>query len=214
MFGRNIGGLTVYARTSIGGEENAAWSQMDEVGDFWQRVEIQLTDARPFQLIVEGVVGNGPLGDIGIDDTSFTSGCIFDPAATLPNSTKPKSDFDEKLQFRCKHTPQTISRTKVCDFRYDCRDRSDEEDCGTCSFEDSWCGFQDQSLGAAHWTRRAPTLLGPAVDHTFQNASGHFLVTEMRSRSNLYFDDAGKTRHSLQTETMTPFYIHPTPQSV
>ena len=197
MYGRDIGSLVVYLRTSIGGEEIPLFSQFDEVGNFWQRthVEIPITDTRPFQLIVEAVVGNGPLGNIAIDDTSFTSGCRFDSQATLPNGTKPAhndDDFDEKRQFRCKDKNQIILRTKVCDFRFDCRDRSDEEDCGTCDFENSWCGFKDYSFGAMRWTRRAPTDFGPSVDHTFKSSTGHFLITELWHQE-VEFDDEGNT---------------------
>ena len=45
-------------------------------------------------------------------------------------------------QFRCDADKTCISRTRLCDFRSDCSDDADENQCGsTCDFEDGLCGW-------------------------------------------------------------------------
>lgn len=46
------------------------------VGDFYERAEIQLYQSFDFQVVLEAVVGDGYQGDIAIDDVTFTPDCI------------------------------------------------------------------------------------------------------------------------------------------
>ena len=121
MFGKDIVSLRVLSRTTIGGEETPLFSKSEEVGDFWQRVDVTLSEVRPFQLIVEGVTGtNGPLGDIGLDDTSFTPACLLNNASSLPTGVRPTPSTQSHL-FKCKTTDRVVPMSKVCDFRVDCQ---------------------------------------------------------------------------------------------
>ena len=53
-----------------------------------------------------------------------------------------------------------IDSTKVCDFHNDCKDGTDEQNCGTCDFErtdpltgtPSMCGWHDIGYGKKQWT--------------------------------------------------------------
>lgn len=86
-------------------------------------------------------------------------------------------------------------------------DKSDEEICGQCDFEESMCGYYDESEGRFSWTRiqepsRNPNPgLGPLTDHTFIEDSlikGHFASTYISSldfgvRADLWGPIIGRT---------------------
>ncbi|KAH1179377.1 hypothetical protein KIL84_021960 [Mauremys mutica] len=85
---------------------------------------------------------------------------------------------------------------KVCDFVCDCRDCSDENQCGyhkesgmlgtpfTCDFEEGNCGWKDVSTSAYRWvTDRASVAMwgtGPSADHTRGTDLGWYMAAEMR----------------------------------
>ena len=188
MYGQTMGALNVYSRTTLGGSENKLFSKANEVGDYWSRIDIQIRETQPFQIVIEGVVGTSFLGDIAVDDVTFSYGCKIDNTTiSLPSMTT--STTRSTLgpcgnQFRCKSTDklQCVPLNSVCNFKYDCDDKSDEDDCGTCDFESSWCGWFDQSDGKLAWTRRkAPSQnpVGPQIDHTLGNQAGSFLITQI-----------------------------------
>ena len=63
MYGKNIGSLNVYKRNEVGGSEQLLFSKQKEVGNYWQRLDLKITDStRPFQVIVEAVRGDGNNG--------------------------------------------------------------------------------------------------------------------------------------------------------
>uniref|UniRef100_A0A8C4Y1N3 MAM domain containing 4 n=1 Tax=Gopherus evgoodei TaxID=1825980 RepID=A0A8C4Y1N3_9SAUR len=86
--------------------------------------------------------------------------------------------------------------SKVCDFVCDCRDCSDENQCGyhkesvmlgtpfTCDFEEGNCGWKDVSTSAYRWvTDRASIAMwgtGPSADHTRGTDLGWYMAAEMR----------------------------------
>ncbi|RNA26976.1 MAM and LDL-receptor class A domain-containing 2-like [Brachionus plicatilis] len=186
-FGINIGALNVYSRTGFGNEK-LLFSKDREVGNYWERAFIRINSADPFQLIIEGVVGDGPFGDLCIDDISFGPGCILDSNSTFssasPMTTQTTSSKCPSGYFECRSNSVCLPDNKVCNFEADCDDKSDEAECGTCHFETSWCGFYDQSDDEVLWKRRqAPSqnAQGPQVDHTLISSSqkGSFLITEL-----------------------------------
>jgi hypothetical protein len=84
MFGSQIGSLSVtirYTDLNIKSTVNPLVITGNK-GQQWLRSIYQVNDQRPFQFIIEGQVGNGPLSDIAIDDVSFSQGC-------LPSNAKP-----------------------------------------------------------------------------------------------------------------------------
>ena len=46
-------------------------------------------------------------------------------------------------QFACNNGLQCIDKGLVCDFGFDCDDRSDEAKCGDCKFEEGTCGYKN-----------------------------------------------------------------------
>lgn len=146
MYGEHIGALKVYSKTVNGLRE--LFSKNYEIGDYWERDNLALKESLPYQIVLEGTVGSGVYGDIGIDDTSFTDGCNFDKSAdsivtqSTPMPTSPYQPCPVG-QFQCNKFEQhaglvCISEDLVCDFKFDCDDRSDEAECGTCNFETGW----------------------------------------------------------------------------
>ncbi|CAF0808194.1 unnamed protein product, partial [Brachionus calyciflorus] len=193
MYGRTMGKLNVYLRVSIG-DEKILFSKASEVGNYWERADIKISSTQAFQIVIEGIVGSDQYGDIGLDDISFTSGCQIDNTIVLPTTQSSQTTSTTSYPcgnpqqfFQCKsnNTIKCIPINKVCNFEYDCDDKSDETECGTCNFETSWCGWYDKSNDKIVWNRRqAPSTntQGPQIDHTLSNstqAKGSFLITEI-----------------------------------
>ena len=207
MLGKDIGSLNIYLRTSSGDELSFQKSQ--EVGDYWERFDLSISTTEPFQIVIEGIVGKDYLGDIGIDDTSFTIGCIKDNSITIPTVTFTPSTTTVgpcgSDNYQCK-SGDCIPNNKVCNFDNDCPDKSDEADCGTCNFENSWCGWYDVSDGETKWTRnKAPSVNpnGPQIDHTFNSTNGYYLKTEISDTSGGYIDTATLLGPRFQETALT-----------
>ena len=161
------------------------WSKNFEVGDFWNRADIKLFVDVPFQVVLEAIVGDGYAGDIAIDDTSFTSGCILantdlDTVTTPTPVTTTPNPCVANHQFMCIENNECIDKSKVCDFKVDCPTPggSDEAECGTCTFDDNngmLCGWKDFSYSELQWKLTTGlTNLGPPGDHTTGN--GYYVV--------------------------------------
>lgn len=211
-----MGTLNIYVRTSIGGGETLLFTRNREEGNFWQRLERQINTTDSFQIVIEGVVGNGDLSDIALDDISFTPGCIQDSSIVLPTGSTIQSLTTQSScnGFICKSDNKCIPSNQVCNFINECQDKSDEAECGTCDFEKSWCGYYDDSAGEEKWNRRqAPSLNpnGPKIDHTFGNNSGYFLVTEKNNGSYALYDQVAlygpKTQETSETCKLV-FWVH------
>ena len=87
----------------------------------------------------------------------------------------------QKCFFRCSNG-QCIDINKVCDFRNDCSDKSDEASCpATCNFEKGYCKWTNAQVGDHYdWIRykgKTPSrFTGPSTDHTYNTSAGlcHF----------------------------------------
>ena len=88
--------------------------------------------------MIEATVGDWRYGDVAIDDVTFTPGCQGDKRP-LPTATPaPPAETTRvttvahactKGQFNCHNSGKCIPRDRVCDFRIDCVDGSDESFC-------------------------------------------------------------------------------------
>jgi hypothetical protein len=200
MLGRDIGALNIYTRSAIGGLERQIFNRTREIGDFWERGDIRIIETNPFQIIIEGVTGQSFMGDIGIDDISFTDGCILDNTITIPTivtqTTVTTVGVCGGVGFQCpvNNVLQCVTNDKKCNFINDCDDKSDEINCGDCDFENSWCGWYDDSTGATVWTRKqapSPNPTGPQVDHTQSPLKGgSYLITEFSTTAGTFWDYA------------------------
>ena len=55
MFGRTTGTLTVYIRDTINGPLVTLWSKSGEIGDYYERAEVNLAWNNPFQVSYQKV---------------------------------------------------------------------------------------------------------------------------------------------------------------
>ena len=107
----------------------------------------------------------------------------------------------QKCFFRCSNG-QCIDINKVCDFRNDCTDKSDEASCpATCNFEKGYCKWTNAQVGDHYdWIRykgKTPSqFTGPSTDHTYNTSAGlchfsRFLCIINRVFINRSSDDHG-----------------------
>lgn len=134
-----------------------------EQGAYWQEIVLPLNYSSDFQIIFEAKVGDSFLGDIAIDDISFTPGCVASSTSLPPPPTSQgpsgstvrppvspgQSNCNPNTQFMCVSDRSCISKNQVCDFRKNCADGSDEAQCGRSYFVHwiyLYASFDDSSL--------------------------------------------------------------------
>ncbi|KAH9499994.1 hypothetical protein Btru_076122 [Bulinus truncatus] len=177
--------LSVSLRTAIGGYERQMFSR--QRGDYsaWERNVIHIVSNVNFQILIEAssdVSATVNQAVVAIDDTVFSSGCIvvplFLPTPDYIVTTQPVTTSScSSGQHQCPDG-RCILQTFVCDMKTDCDDGSDETDCGPCEFETGTCGWYSISTGSLDWGVSNSGLMGvvgPSVDTTYKNASGHYL---------------------------------------
>ncbi|KAM6977638.1 MAM and LDL-receptor class A domain-containing protein 1 [Aplochiton taeniatus] len=203
MFGSHVYRLAVYQRTTDTGRGHMLWVRYGNLGDLWHRKTLFLTSARPFQILVEGTVGDDFNGDIAIDDLSFLHCVPYegdmpsvnpDPPSTTPQAPTVQPHSCPEGQFVCGAAGECVNRARVCDFRHDCSDGSDEMDCvrEVCDFEGGdCCGWTRSSpLGAAPinafcWLPDQGDTLHegeeyhrPLIDHTLGSREGWYIYAD------------------------------------
>eukprot|EP00057_Strongylocentrotus_purpuratus_P018006 XP_011672480.1 PREDICTED: MAM and LDL-receptor class A domain-containing protein 2 [Strongylocentrotus purpuratus] len=188
MYGVDINQLNVYTRDTINGPLTPIWNRQGEIGEYYLRADIEVTDLKtPVQIIIEAVTGNGIYGDIGIDDTSFSAGCQFSdtplPSMTTKAPTADPGDLPTcgPDSYQC-NNGTCLDVEQRCDGNTDCSESEDEANCGNCDFETDVCGWSSIPNGLYLWTwiqaSSAPTGRGPAADHTLNLGSGHYMFVD------------------------------------
>ncbi|XP_068160688.1 MAM and LDL-receptor class A domain-containing protein 1 [Antennarius striatus] len=202
MFGSRVFRLAVYLRTTAHGRGYMIWVRYGDQGNLWHRKTLYLNSARPFQILIEGTVGDDFNGDIAIDDLSFLDcepyeGELPKPNTTTPGVTTPAPTLTPHScpdgQFACRTYEECVAQSKVCDFRRDCSDGSDELDCVKehCDFKDGdRCGWVivDSSLVPNHAFRWEPDqgesihdgeeYHRPINDHTLGRPEGWYMCAD------------------------------------
>ncbi|XP_022540869.1 MAM domain-containing glycosylphosphatidylinositol anchor protein 1 [Astyanax mexicanus] len=75
MNGKHIGTLNVLLRVkSIATVDSVVWSRSGSQGPSWQKASLMVMPSGPFQVVFEGIRGDGFEGDIAIDDVSVSKG--------------------------------------------------------------------------------------------------------------------------------------------
>ncbi|XP_051910036.1 MAM and LDL-receptor class A domain-containing protein 1 isoform X1 [Hippocampus zosterae] len=202
MFGSQVFCLAIYLRTTSTGRGQLLWVGYADQGNIWHRKTLYLTSARPFQIVIEGTVGDDFNGDIAIDDLSFL-GCVphegelpkannTDPTGTTPTPSVQPHRCPQG-EFACGSVGECVTPEKVCDFRRDCSDGSDESDCVAeeCDFEGGkTCGWETivpipVSMHAFRWSpdRGESIHAGeqyhrPVTDHTLGSPHGWYMCAD------------------------------------
>ncbi|XP_071956926.1 MAM and LDL-receptor class A domain-containing protein 2-like [Antedon mediterranea] len=87
MYGPNIGSLNIYQQKN-GIVSSVLWSKSSNEGIIWNIDQLSLTADADFQVVFEGITGNGARGDIAIDDVTIREGAC-------PNSGS--CDFEDGM---------------------------------------------------------------------------------------------------------------------
>ncbi|XP_060553220.1 MAM domain-containing glycosylphosphatidylinositol anchor protein 1-like [Ruditapes philippinarum] len=73
-YGSNIGNLQIVRKQSqYENKTETLWTNNFQ-GPSWQHTSVTILPTGPFQIIIEGTVGDGYLGDIAVDDVEITEG--------------------------------------------------------------------------------------------------------------------------------------------
>uniref|UniRef100_UPI00398F495B MAM and LDL-receptor class A domain-containing protein 1-like n=1 Tax=Pristiophorus japonicus TaxID=55135 RepID=UPI00398F495B len=202
MFGKQIFRLAVHKRTYRNTKGEQLWAKYGNRGDVWLRETLFINSSQPFQILVEGTVGDNLGGDIGIDDLSFMDCALYngDLPATVPTtpsgpprpSTLPPNNCTVN-EFICKTTGECVDIIKKCDFREDCSDKTDELPCisKVCDFDNGIsCGWKQQIDSSAtetifQWFTGQGCAIHPgeegnrpATDHTMGTEKGWYLYAD------------------------------------
>jgi len=134
--------------------------------DTWIPASVDIGRVSKARVVFRGTVGSGYDGDIAIDDVAFHD-CKLEYLCNLTMETS------------CETEPKCINRTNVCDFQPNCKDRTDEANCGTCDFErPGTCGWVSNHPAAFQKMPGAEDLYGPGYDHTLGTGDGHYMMAE------------------------------------
>nr|XP_027211162.1 MAM and LDL-receptor class A domain-containing protein 1-like [Penaeus vannamei] len=185
MYGEHVQELNVYIVTEWNGEKNLAFRRTGEQGQFWDRAVVQasVSEDKPFQFIIEGVTSNLEFTDIAIDDLSFTQVCQ-QVNTTLPIGSTPMPPYNPCTdeEFYCRTKDECIPNANRCDWKADCSNKADEENCGECDFEYGMCDWSDVSEGLFQWKRIIAKSVSPYehphLDHTYGVPEGHYACIE------------------------------------
>ncbi|NWT21866.1 MALR1 protein, partial [Cardinalis cardinalis] len=76
MYGAHIGSLIIYQRTTLK-HEKILLNLTGNQGNFWQRKALTLSGDgdEDFQVVFEGIAGEGPKDGIALDDLTFSREC-------------------------------------------------------------------------------------------------------------------------------------------
>ncbi|XP_077864148.1 MAM and LDL-receptor class A domain-containing protein 1-like [Saccoglossus kowalevskii] len=166
MWGEHLGLFSVYTRTEINGPMKHYWSWADNIGDYFVRKSMMLSETSNFQIVFEVIIGVGLKGDVALDDIIVAPECLEysgDLPVGEPEPTEP-SPCDAGY-IHC-GDDYCIPINEMCDFKEQCPNGIDEQVCGTCNFEDGQCGWRDASSGGYRWERYHTT------EHTSEHAPG------------------------------------------
>lgn len=77
MYGAHIGSLIIYQRTTLK-HDKILLNLTGNQGNFWQRKALTLSGDgdEDFQVVFEGIAGEGPRDGIALDDLTFSRDCL------------------------------------------------------------------------------------------------------------------------------------------
>uniref|UniRef100_T1IL39 MAM domain-containing protein n=1 Tax=Strigamia maritima TaxID=126957 RepID=T1IL39_STRMM len=127
-------------------------------------------------VLSEGIRGNLPLILLETLITAIYNFSVEELDGTVPTVCM-------EGQFAC-GDDTCIPKTSVCNFEKDCKDGSDEDNCGTCDFEDGECGWADSSVGMYRW-KKTQDLSGTTPSPVSRNNLSKWVMSVVRT-TNAY----------------------------
>ncbi|EDV19642.1 uncharacterized protein TRIADDRAFT_61895 [Trichoplax adhaerens] len=200
MKGSGVGSFRV--RTQFVDKRNETRFQVDGEQNIgrWTYVSVPLNSTVAFKVILEGVRGISLLGDIAVDDISFTQQC-----QTLSKNISCTDDA-----YRCK-SGECIDVAGRCNFRIDCYDGSDEKDCDEgiyayrCGFGRGICLWSQMYDDDFDWIRNSGETsssgTGPLEGHTEKDLDG--------SSSYLYIEASSPRKPNDEARLISPELLGP-----
>ncbi|XP_013414005.1 MAM and LDL-receptor class A domain-containing protein 1-like [Lingula anatina] len=184
MYGLDMGRLNVYLH--VDGAKMMIWTMAGDQGNMWLRANASLPCGR-YNIMFEGVVGDGPRSDIAIDDiVVYDTACDLDAAATAgpcindtaafpttttlpPLPTGPGATIPPKSRLVNPGIANFQSNTLVF----------------ICQFDSNFCGMNQDKSDQLDWARRrgraSSTFSGPANgDHSGNN--GYYIYSRSSGR--------------------------------
>lgn len=148
----------------------------------WASATVGIGRRTPGYTLVFESIHTSRVGYMGIDDVTF-SNCALGSTSTQPCAPN---------QFQCTRG-SCVDQSVVCDFSDDCGDGYDEMGCSKyverCNFETDLCNWQQDILDNFDWSyqqgKTATAGTGPQLDHTYGNATGHYIYIETSRPSRL-----------------------------
>ncbi|KAM3660245.1 apical endosomal glycoprotein [Ammospiza maritima maritima] len=156
-----------------------------DLGSCWVRERVDFNVMDPFKVLIEGVAGNG--GTVAVDDLILSQGCVKEkekPLVTLPSQARAGPCAADEVACG---SGDCIAAELACDFTHTCADGSDEERCGTTTFESGAGGWHDVSVGRLRWALQKATESDIFLTGTFlalQTGEGQ-MVGPAKARSPL-----------------------------
>ncbi|XP_029469954.1 apical endosomal glycoprotein [Rhinatrema bivittatum] len=195
MSGSDTCKLSIKTKTSE--KLNEVGGKAGDRGEGWFRERVVFLVPETFQMIIEGAIGEGEIGDLALDDLYLSPGCIA-VNESLPafNDSQPPSSLCKKGQFLCADNT-CISEDLVCNFQEDCENGIDEINCGTANFESSNNGWMDRSIGRLKWARTNASVMLPERNYTTNSSAGHYLTLQRAGGQQL-------TAAKVQTPLLGP----------
>ncbi|CAF4044180.1 unnamed protein product, partial [Rotaria sordida] len=192
MYGDSIGTLNVYL---FDDSYTHIWSLSGNRGNQWYEGQVSYVSMVPHQIIVEGIAGKDYLGDISIDDFTFTtSNCSIRPmndsvpttGTTLPSTllttTTRQTTIAPQSPWDCNFEQSVLCPTWAHDVTADFR----------------WELKQGQT----------PTLnTGPSVDHTYGTPNGWYIYMEA-SYPQKYNQRSRIISEEIQGQRCLQFWYH------
>ncbi|XP_057298293.1 MAM and LDL-receptor class A domain-containing protein 2-like isoform X2 [Hydractinia symbiolongicarpus] len=162
MYGGDIGTLNVYILGQNGTTtKTKIWTLSGAQGNTWLNGQAPITSISSYQIVFEAVRGGGSIGDIAIDDITFTNFLC----ANLPTGSVPPPQPTTPLPTLA---PTTKAPTPAPTYY-------------TCNFTYDKCTWQDDKTANFTWTRKqghtSSSGTGPGGDHT-TGTSGWYIFIE------------------------------------
>ncbi|CAG5126617.1 unnamed protein product [Candidula unifasciata] len=127
MYGYSMGTLNVYTRTAVNGTLNLIFTRSGNQGERWIRQDIPLAVSSKFQAIYESQVYSPSMS---MNNLSMLISATLPTAPPAVSTASPKCGSSN---FTCADGTTCIPKSLVCNFVSDCKDGSDEANCGMIS---------------------------------------------------------------------------------